>query len=91
MIERTLAQLAVAQAEFADRHHDLGGLRLIDRPGLVKPNDTEPLPSFIYSVGHPGGEVTRAGAEPPPGAQAPAADGGRSGYEATPGPHHTRV
>jgi DNA-binding CsgD family transcriptional regulator len=49
----------------------------IDRLGLVKPNDAEPLPGFIYSVATRVALSRADGAEPPPGARArlQAADG----------------
>ena len=49
----------------------------IDRLGLVKANDTEPLPGFIYSVATRVALSRAGGAEPPPGAGARllAADG----------------
>jgi DNA-binding CsgD family transcriptional regulator len=49
----------------------------IDRLGLMKPNDTEPLPGFIYSVAARVALSRARGTEPPPGARArlQAADG----------------
>ena len=49
----------------------------IDRLGLVKPSDTEPLPGFIYPVATRVALSRARGAEPPPGARArlQAADG----------------
>jgi DNA-binding CsgD family transcriptional regulator len=49
----------------------------IDRLGLAKPNDTEPLPGFIYSIATRVALSRERGAEPPPCAQAQlqAADG----------------
>jgi DNA-binding CsgD family transcriptional regulator len=49
----------------------------IDRLGLVKRNDTEPLPGFIYSVATRVALSRARGVEPPPGARArlQAADG----------------
>lgn len=49
----------------------------IDRLGLVKPNDAEPLPGFIYSVAARVALSRARGAEPPPCARArlQAADG----------------
>ena len=49
----------------------------IDRLGLAKPSDTEPLPGFIYSVATRVALSRAHGAEPPPCAQAQlqAADG----------------
>jgi DNA-binding CsgD family transcriptional regulator len=49
----------------------------IDRLGLAKPNDTEPLPGFIYSVAARVALSRERGAEPPPCARArlQAADG----------------
>jgi DNA-binding CsgD family transcriptional regulator len=42
----------------------------IDRLGLMKPNDTEPLPGFIYSVATRAALSRARGAEPPPSARA---------------------
>jgi DNA-binding CsgD family transcriptional regulator len=49
----------------------------IDRLGLTKPNDAEPLPGFIYSVATRVALSRARGAEPPPSARArlQAADG----------------
>lgn len=49
----------------------------IDRLGLAKPNDAEPLPGFVYSVATRVALSRAQGAEPPPSAQArlQAADG----------------
>jgi DNA-binding CsgD family transcriptional regulator len=49
----------------------------IDRLGLMRPNDTEPLPGFIYSVAARVALSRARGAEPPPPARArlQAADG----------------
>ena len=49
----------------------------IDRLGLTKPNDTEPLPGFIYSVATRVALARARGVEPPPCARArlQAADG----------------
>ncbi|MCL2394742.1 MAG: LuxR C-terminal-related transcriptional regulator [Acidimicrobiaceae bacterium] len=49
----------------------------IDRLGLVKPNEAEPLPGFFYSVAARVALSRAEGAEPPPAAQArlQAADG----------------